>query len=309
MRVAVIADVRGWAFDNILKGIIKYNPDPDLQIDVFYEMDLRGNRQKIVGLTEYDLLYPFSLYQAGFLWREGFRDYITMCHMGPLLGPYLPPGELPCVSHYDPGLFRAGMQGCRFGVVSLFLAQVWEGMRPDVQVLRVGVDPDIFYLSTAKRVEGPLRVGWVGNSEKPYKRFELVEAATDCEGIELHTVNWRRTHGDTLRSYAQMGDFYRSIDVYLCTSDHEGLPTPMIEAAACGVPVVSVLVGVVPEFVADGETGFIVSQDTVQTRQALVYLRDHPKERQAMGLSILQRAKKRLWPVVVSDWIDFIRSE
>jgi len=306
MRVAVIADVRGWAFDNILQGIIKYNPDPELQIDVFYEVELRRDRQKIRDLAKYDLIFPFSLFQANFLFREGYRDYITMAHMGPL-GTGLPPGEIPEVSSYDPGLFRAGMQGRRFGVVSTFLADVWRLVKPDVQFLRIGVDPDIFYPSTEERAAGPLRVGWVGNSEKPYKRFDLVTAATDCAGMELCAVDWQRTRGDVVRPHDQMGDFYRSIDVYLCTSDHEGLPTPVLESAACGVPVVSVPVGIVPELVDDYQTGFIVDQGVVHIQAALCYLRDHPQGCAFMGGSILLRAQQRLWPVVVGDLIDFIK--
>jgi glycosyltransferase involved in cell wall biosynthesis len=53
-------------------------------------------------------------------------------------------------------------------------------------------------------------------------------------------------------------DYYRSLDLYLNTSVHEGLPLSVVEAMACGKPVVSAAVGGVPEIVADGEDGFLV---------------------------------------------------
>jgi glycosyltransferase involved in cell wall biosynthesis/protein-tyrosine-phosphatase len=53
--------------------------------------------------------------------------------------------------------------------------------------------------------------------------------------------------------------YYRSLDLYLNTSRHEGLPLSVVEAMACGVPVVSAAVGGIPEVVADGEHGFLVT--------------------------------------------------
>jgi glycosyltransferase involved in cell wall biosynthesis len=42
------------------------------------------------------------------------------------------------------------------------------------------------------------------------------------------------------------------------TSDNEGMPVSLMEAAACGVPVVATAVGGVPELVQDGVTGLLV---------------------------------------------------
>jgi L-malate glycosyltransferase len=53
--------------------------------------------------------------------------------------------------------------------------------------------------------------------------------------------------------------YYGSLDLYLNTSLHEGLPLSVVEAMACGKPVVSAAVGGIPEIVADGEDGFLVS--------------------------------------------------
>jgi glycosyltransferase involved in cell wall biosynthesis len=55
---------------------------------------------------------------------------------------------------------------------------------------------------------------------------------------------------------------YPAMDVFLCTSSEEGGPCTILEAMACGVPVVTTDVGHVPEVIADGVTGFIASERT-----------------------------------------------
>jgi glycosyltransferase involved in cell wall biosynthesis len=52
--------------------------------------------------------------------------------------------------------------------------------------------------------------------------------------------------------------YYRGLDIYVNTSLHEGLPLSVLEAMACGKPVVAARVGGIPEVVRHGEDGFLV---------------------------------------------------
>jgi glycosyltransferase involved in cell wall biosynthesis len=56
----------------------------------------------------------------------------------------------------------------------------------------------------------------------------------------------------------------RASDVLALPSAHEGLPTAVIEALACGVPVVATPVGDVTRLVHDGENGLILRERTPQ---------------------------------------------
>lgn len=55
----------------------------------------------------------------------------------------------------------------------------------------------------------------------------------------------------------------RAADVLLLPSDYEGLPTVVIEAMSCGVPVVATAVGGLPALVREGENGLLLHEPTV----------------------------------------------
>ncbi len=63
---------------------------------------------------------------------------------------------------------------------------------------------------------------------------------------------------DWLDGPEDMASAYRSARILVCTSFSEGNPRVVGEAMACGVAVISTPVGIVPEIVVDGESGFVV---------------------------------------------------
>ncbi|SCX96769.1 glycosyltransferase family 4 protein [Desulfoluna spongiiphila] len=57
---------------------------------------------------------------------------------------------------------------------------------------------------------------------------------------------------------SDMPTFYRSIDIYLNTSVHEGIPMSILEAMAAGVPVVAPDVGGIGEIITHGTDGYLM---------------------------------------------------
>lgn len=83
------------------------------------------------------------------------------------------------------------------------------------------------------------------------------------------------------------------LDVYLMTSEYEGLPIALLEAMALGRPVVVTAVGGIPEVVQNGKEGFLTPVAAVdELAQCSIQLLDNPALRLEMGQRGVQRVDK-----------------
>jgi glycosyltransferase involved in cell wall biosynthesis len=88
--------------------------------------------------------------------------------------------------------------------------------------------------------------------------------------------------------------YFQSADVYIHAARADTFPTTILEALACGTPVVATAVGGIPEQIADGETGFLVPQGDSQAMAAQIdlLLRDDDLC-QKMGRAAAEMARRR----------------
>ena len=85
---------------------------------------------------------------------------------------------------------------------------------------------------------------------------------------------------------------HKAFDIFVMSSVTEGLGTSLLDAMACGKPVVATNVGGIPEVVADGETGILVPpRDPAALAEALRKLLADPALRQRMGAAGLVRVR------------------
>jgi colanic acid/amylovoran biosynthesis glycosyltransferase len=88
--------------------------------------------------------------------------------------------------------------------------------------------------------------------------------------------------------------WWRQASVGVLTSVSEGMPVALMEAAACGVPVVATAVGGVPELVEDGVTGLLApSGDAAAVATALDRLLRDRALAARMGAAARERAAAR----------------
>ena len=90
-----------------------------------------------------------------------------------------------------------------------------------------------------------------------------------------------------------MAQYYRAADVFFLVSKEEAFGKTLVEAMACGVPVVAAAVGGVPEVVSDGEGGFLLEREDIagMSRAIERLLRDDPL-RAGISIAAAQRGRQ-----------------
>jgi glycosyltransferase involved in cell wall biosynthesis len=63
-------------------------------------------------------------------------------------------------------------------------------------------------------------------------------------------------------SHDLLADYLNKMKLLVIPSDTEGLPNVMLEAMACGTPVLATPVGGIPTIIKNGETGFILENNS-----------------------------------------------
>jgi glycosyltransferase involved in cell wall biosynthesis len=168
--------------------------------------------------------------------------------------------------------------------------------------------PRFSHSSADRQTHHPFHIGTVGRLV-PVKDFELfLEIAV---GIKEQTSGVRfsilgdgpmKDHlickvkelqledsVDFLPSQPDPLPYYQSLDLYLNTSHHEGLPLSVLEVMACGTPVVAPKVGGIPEIISHGENGWLVeTRDPQAFVQACVNLKRDKTLRSCMGVHAAQ---------------------
>ena len=96
-----------------------------------------------------------------------------------------------------------------------------------------------------------------------------------------------------VQSAAQMADYYRAADLYLHAATADSFPTAILEALACGTPVVATAVGGIPEQIQDGKTGILTPPHAPRAMaSALQTLLDDAALRRQMGQAAAAHAKQ-----------------
>ena len=116
---------------------------------------------------------------------------------------------------------------------------------------------------------------------------ETLRRVTDL-GLE------RRVHFTGYVAQEHLPALYSLADVFVYPSLYEGAGLPVLEAMACGTPVVTSNVSSMPEFA--GEAGVLVSPESPDAiASALIRLLHDPDERARRSAAGLQRAARFTW--------------
>jgi glycosyltransferase involved in cell wall biosynthesis len=156
---------------------------------------------------------------------------------------------------------------------------------------RLGVPPGAFAivavgrLVAIKRLDRLIDAFGILTAGMPGARLYLVGDGASRPALEARSAAAGLDHRVSFVGWsADAPDWYAAADVVALTSELEGTPLALIEAAAAGRPVVATDVGGVADVVRDGQTGFIVRADDVQRfAERLLQLGTDPALRKAMS--------------------------
>lgn len=106
-------------------------------------------------------------------------------------------------------------------------------------VIGAGIDPNLF--KPAPKPE-ELTLCWVGRSHKKFKNYDLMKKFDYPQIFATY---------DNYIPHRNMPEFYNRANVYVLTSEHEGLGRGILEAASCGLAIVTSDVGIARQIVDD----------------------------------------------------------
>lgn len=189
-------------------------------------------------------------------------DRLTVHHMGVDTGLFRPdPAALP-VHERPPVVFFAGRLIEKKGLEHLIDALAAARARvPDAELVVAGVGP----------------------------RRAALERRAAAAGVPVRFLG--RVSPDEIRSWLARARLFAMASVRARNGDGEGLPTVIVEAMACGLPVAATAHAGIPEAVADGETGLLAPERDVPALAAhLAALLGDPARCARMGQAGRARA-------------------
>lgn len=322
-RIAIIYDVDGWAYHNIAKQIQK-NLSQYYEIDIFPKSVFMHNIVRLMFLAQkYDLVHLMWRGMFSELENEVVREYIKSLGFNyqEFIERFVIPNNIT-TSVYDHSFLNkesfwiteAFLKYAKaYTISSKKLLDIYN-KREDIKKkplmeITDGVDLEKFKPQNLERFstlkERKIQIGWVGNS-----KFEDSENDDDLKGVrkiiipaieELKKEGYpvEKKFADRNEGYIphdKMPDYYNSIDLYVCASKEEGTPNPVLESMACGIPVISTNVGIVPEAFGEQQKEYILKERTKQAlKEKIVQLVEHPEYWKKLSKENLEQIQNWSW--------------
>lgn len=303
-RVLLIPDEPHWALDKNARDLVKYNRS-DLELEICYHPDFRVNWQKY--RAEFDLLFPmykgifFSLLRDKIPHDKMVTGIRSFFHWDK--GKTQPPGY----NATPPAKVIRRLK--KAILVNTHCQKLWYIFSRYFPVIhtKYTCDLEMFY-PEKKTTSNKVIVGWTGSlTNHSNKRgfHEFIKPACDAvPGVELKIQS---KEDKFITDDHQMREFYNSLDLYIIASRCEGTPRPAIEAAACGVPVLSTDVGIIPELVEHERNGFIVARTVEAFVEKLNWCVNNRDALRDMGDHIRGKMEREFnWENVIWQWTDFL---
>lgn len=333
-KILLVVDRNDWALDHIADEIISnlgnnfrfkriYETDIDNFADVLmlgedchiihvfwrgfitsYWSEYVQNRIKDLGMTEEQF---HSKYIDGKIITTEVYDHLCLTGPESEITPKLFCNERSIITNYAVSSGK---------LYKLYNEMSELKLRPD-RIISDGVNLKKFHpvnIERFKTLNGrTIYIGWVGNSHWITGDLKgvntIIKPAIKMlqeKGYDVELVLSDRQ--DRLIPHYKMKDFYAQIDCYVCASLHEGTPNPILEAMACGVPVISTDVGLVPECFGEMQKQFVLKKrNSKELAEKIEHLILHKELFIQLSEENIESIKKWDWSIKVKEfgkWFD-----
>ncbi len=148
-----------------------------------------------------------------------------------------------------------------------------------------------------------LHFKFIGNEEKSGEKQHIIEEYTQAGAMEYCEFKGFLSGRKLIREIANS-------DIFILPSHNENYPVSILEAMALGLPVISTLVGGVPEIVENGVNGYLIKPGDVELlSEKILYLARHPEIRERMAKLNRIKARELFAPDVIAKKLQSIFNE
>ncbi|MDM8520738.1 glycosyltransferase family 4 protein [Anaerolineales bacterium HSG6] len=200
---------------------------------------------------------------------------------------------------------------------------------PDVpiEVISNAIDLSVFIPPRARNHDDPVQLVFVGRFNA-FKNVEmLLEAISILKEKGINNVELRLIGDGSRRSNLErlttekgltkqvqfsgwvdrtvLVKIYQEADLFVTATTWEGMPNTVLEAMACGLPIVATKASGLSELVRDDENGYLVAlNDSDSLADRLAELVDNPYQRQRMGKESRKIAEQEFaWEHITEQYV------
>ena len=332
IKIALIIDVEDWAFANIARQLQNYLSDefdffviPTTVIDNINQIFMLARECQIVHFfwRESLLMIGSKYFQShveslGISQSEFEKTFILSKHITTSIYDHLFLDK-ESIQHRQ-NLFRERISG--YSVSSKKLNEIYSDISSYPKPLVVtqdGIDLNIFKPINIDRLNEisnrELIIGWVGNSmwSSHLEDFKGLHTILNpaIERLKLQGFKISTYYADTQERFIphdQMAEYYSKIDVLICVSKIEGTPNPILEAMACGVPVITNDVGIVREAFGELQSEFILPSRSINSLCIMIInFLNNPELASKLSLENVEKIQKWDWKIQAEKFRTFFK--
>lgn len=122
--------------------------------------------------------------------------------------------------------------------------------------------------------------------------------------IEHHSLQSQVTFTGLIENH-NLHDYYRRMNVFVISSNHEGLPNTLLEAASHGVPIVSTAVDGMKDAIDDGVNGLLVPpQDAAAMGNAISSILSDSALAEKLSIGAVELAQNWSFEYEKNQWVE-----